>query len=323
LTDPAAATLEWQTFPVAGGTPYRYIRIWNATNWFGNLNEVRFHGTVQGADTAAPATTDNAPAMPVQQDTTVVFTATDNSSGVAATYYKVNGGIQQTGSAVTLTAEGTHTLQYWSVDKAGNIEQPHSAIVTIDKTAPVTALSSKPAAPVNDWYSSDVTLTFATADANSGAVTYFKVDGGAQQSGTAVVLSEKGTHTVEYWSVDKAGNAELGRTLALNIGPINLTPDVKFTQYGLVLNRTTGKYVGSITVTNNSGTTLSRPMQLMVNGLANGVTLDNATGTATAVPYITLPSPLPPGGSVSIPLTFTNPARAVIGYVPQLVKGNF
>ena len=34
LTTGAAATPEWQTFPVTGGVPYRYIRIWNGAAWY-------------------------------------------------------------------------------------------------------------------------------------------------------------------------------------------------------------------------------------------------------------------------------------------------
>jgi hypothetical protein len=183
LTTGAAATPEWQTFPVTGGVPYRYIRIWNATGWYGNLNEVCFHGTVHGADTTPPVTSDNAPKVPVNVDTTVSFAATDNGSGTAATYFTVNGGAQQTGNTVLLSKEGSYALSYWSVDKAGNIEQQRGATVIIDKTAPVTMVTSNPAPPANGWYSSDVSLAFAAADANPGAATWFKVDGGAPQNG--------------------------------------------------------------------------------------------------------------------------------------------
>ena len=323
MTTGAAATLEWQTFPIAGGVPYRYIRIWNGAAWYGNLNEVRFHGTVQGADTTPPVTSDNAPKVPVNVDTTVSFTATDNGSGTAATYFKANGGAQKTGNAALLSYEGSYALTYWSVDKAGNTEQPHSITVVIDKSAPVTTVTSSPAAPANGWYGSDVSLGFTAADANPGVTTWFKVDGGAQQSGSSVTLSAKGTHTVEYWSVDQAGNAEAPRTLAVNIGPIDLTASVKFTQNGATLNRTTGKYVGSVTVTNITSTTLSSPLQVMLGNLTSGVTLDNASGTSGSAPYVTLTGSLSPGASVNVPLTFSNPGRAVIGYTPSLFMGNF
>jgi hypothetical protein len=320
LTAAAVATADWQSLPVAGGVPYRYIRVINGNAWYGNLSELRFHGTVQGADTTPPVTTSNAPTAPVNQDTTVTFSATDNSSGVAATYFTVNGGAQQTGNAAVFTADGTYALQFWSVDKAGNVEQPKSATVTIDRSAPVTTVASNPAAPANGWYSSDVTLNFSGSE--TGATTYFKVDGGAQQSGSAVQLSAKGMHTVAYWSVDQAGNTEQARSVGVNIGPIDISASASFTQYGATLNRATGKYVGSVTVTNVTGSTLSTPLQVLLGGLTAGVTLDNASGVAGGAPYVTLGASLAPGASVSVPLTFTNPDRSVIGYNPALYKGN-
>lgn len=323
LTSAAASTLEWQTFPVSGGVPYRYIRIWNATAWFGNLNEVRFHGTVQGADTTAPVTIDNAPRVPVKLGTTVSFAASDAGSGVAATYYTVNGGAQLSGNAVALGAEGAYTLVYWSVDKSGNVEPPHTVTVVIDKSAPVTTVTSNQAVPSNGWYAADVQLGFQVADANAGATTYFQVDGGAQQSGASLLLSAKGMHAVAYWSVDQAGNVEQARTISVNIGPIDLSASVKLVQVGATLNRATGKYVGSVTVTNNTGATLNSPLKLKLGDLSSGVTLDNAVGVTGGAPYVSLPGSLSPGASINLPLTFSNPARAVVGYAPSLFQGNF
>ena len=47
LTPGAASTMEWQTLSVSGTVPYRYIRIYNWNNWYGNLAEMRLHGTVK------------------------------------------------------------------------------------------------------------------------------------------------------------------------------------------------------------------------------------------------------------------------------------
>ena len=85
------------------------------------MAELRLHGVVKAADVTPPVTTDDAPKGWVNQDTKVSFNAADASSGVAATYYTVDGGAQQTGSEVTLRTEGTHSLIYWSVDFAGNV----------------------------------------------------------------------------------------------------------------------------------------------------------------------------------------------------------
>ncbi|SFU90537.1 discoidin domain-containing protein [Pseudoduganella namucuonensis] len=203
LTTSAVNTQDWQTLAVSSQVPYRYIRIYNWANWFGTMKEVRFHGSVHGADVTAPVTTANAPAGWSRQDTLVTLSVTDNSS-VQATYYKVDGGAQQTGNAVTFSTEGPHTLAFWSKDWAGNVEQQRTVAVNIDKTAPVTTATPSQAAPASGWYSGDVSLALSVAaDAGSPAAsTHYTVDGGAQQTGNTVALSAKGSHTVNYWSVD-------------------------------------------------------------------------------------------------------------------------
>ncbi|NOU88413.1 carbohydrate-binding protein [Paenibacillus sp. LMG 31460] len=71
-----------------------------------------------------------------QTPVTITLNATDNFSGVADTFYRVDGGTEQKGTSVTIKEEGSHTISYWSVDKAGNVETPHTAVVQLDMTAP-------------------------------------------------------------------------------------------------------------------------------------------------------------------------------------------
>ncbi|MDQ0890284.1 pectate lyase/pectin methylesterase-like acyl-CoA thioesterase [Paenibacillus sp. V4I9] len=92
--------------------------------------------TLPPIDNTVPTTMDNAPAGWVNNDVTVTFTATDSGSGAAETYYTVDGGTQEQGTSVVITTEGKHTISYWSVDKAGNVESPHTVFVQIDKTDP-------------------------------------------------------------------------------------------------------------------------------------------------------------------------------------------
>jgi endo-1,4-beta-xylanase len=91
---------------------------------------------VKPADTTSPVTTDNAPTEWVNKDITVDLTANDNDSGVKATYYKIDNGTEQTGNSVTVSEDGVHTITYWSVDNAGNVEQAKTTTVKLDKTAP-------------------------------------------------------------------------------------------------------------------------------------------------------------------------------------------
>jgi hypothetical protein len=97
-------------------------------------------------DSAAPSTSaSGVPSGWVNHDVTVSLSASDQSpgSGVAATYYSVDGGQTQQGDSVTVAApsdhsdDGTHQVSYWSVDNAGNTEAKNTATVEIDTTQPV------------------------------------------------------------------------------------------------------------------------------------------------------------------------------------------
>ena len=76
-------------------------------------------------------------------DVEVELTATDTTSGVAETSYRLDDGSWTTYTApFTITEEGVHTLDYYSVDLAGNEEDENEAEVKIDKTAPTLEVTT-------------------------------------------------------------------------------------------------------------------------------------------------------------------------------------
>jgi hypothetical protein len=99
---------------------------------------------------------------------------------------------------------------------------------------------------------------------------------------------------------------------------VDVTAYATITRSGLTVNRFTGKYTGTVTITNASGQTLDAPLQLRLQSLTAGVTLDNATGLQNGVPYLALPSALAPGQSITLTTTFSNPSKTGIGYTPLL-----
>jgi hypothetical protein len=136
---------------------------------------------------------------------TIALSAADQAglSGVAATYYTVDGGAEQTYTgAFVLTADGTHTVTFWSVDNAGNVEQTRTLNVQIDKTAPTTGLSA------TGVYLPGTSFSWGSADQTSGVgSTVVKLDGqvvSSANSGSSVMLP--GTHTVSVTTTDVAGN---------------------------------------------------------------------------------------------------------------------
>jgi hypothetical protein len=108
------------------------------------------------------------------------------------------------------------------------------------------------------------------------------------------------------------------------LAPVDVTGSVRVARSGLTMNRFTQKYTGTVTITNTSGAVLKGPLQFTLGGLTGGVTLDNATGVKDGVPYVTLgDAELAPGQTATLTTTFSNPAKAVIAYTPQLVSAKY
>ncbi|MET0267771.1 MAG: ExeM/NucH family extracellular endonuclease [Duganella sp.] len=114
--------------------------------------------------------------------------------------------------------------------------------------------------------------------------------------------------------------------LSLNLAgaPVDVTASVRSVSSGLVLNRATGKWSGSVTVTNTGSSALSGPLQLKLSGLPAGVTLANASGSHAGAPYVSAGvASLAPGASVTIPLSFSKTGTAAISYTSTIYSGNF
>ncbi|MCU6791318.1 Ig-like domain-containing protein [Paenibacillus sp. WQ 127069] len=206
---------------------------------------------VTQVDKTAPTTTDNAPAGWVNHDVTVSLNASDSESGVAAVYYTVDGGAQQTGTTVTLTSEGVHTLSFWSVDNAGNIESQHMTIIKIDKTPPAeAALTADKTAPT----ATDVTVTISyPADAMEKV---YKVGANGTWAAylTPVVVSENGT--VYARGTDAAGN--LSNETSYVISNIDKVIPTATIAYSTTTTTTQAVYATltpnkPVTITNNGG----------------------------------------------------------------------
>jgi hypothetical protein len=107
----------------------------------------------------------------VNGDVTLTLTPSDNLSRVASTSYSVDGGPARSGTSIGLSAEGDHTVTYFSTDNAGNVEATNTAHVRIDKTAPTIRHDFTPSS-YNDgaWTNQDVKVTFTCADQGGSGV---------------------------------------------------------------------------------------------------------------------------------------------------------
>lgn len=143
-------------------------------------------------DRTAPTTGAEAPTGWNHTQVTVSLDAADGLSGVDATYYELDDGARHQGTALTIDTEGRHSLTYWSVDRAGNVEKPHTVTVLIDLTAPGLHHTVSPIPNAHGWNHGPVVVSWTCDDALSGIATCptdvpVGTDGGDQAvSGTAV-----------------------------------------------------------------------------------------------------------------------------------------
>jgi hypothetical protein len=62
---------------------------------------------------------------------TLTLTATDNLTGVAATYYTVNGGAPKLYTGPVSLGTGFYVINFWSIDRVGNVEPAHTIKIRV------------------------------------------------------------------------------------------------------------------------------------------------------------------------------------------------
>ncbi|HET7114125.1 MAG TPA: PQQ-binding-like beta-propeller repeat protein [Pyrinomonadaceae bacterium] len=220
-------TIEFWSVDVASNSETHQTRI------------VRIDSTapVTQASVAGAAGTNNWYRSSVQ----VSLSATDNVSGVANTFYSVDGGATQTyAGAFVLSTPGEHTVQYWSVDNQNNTEATKSLSIKIDTLAPVVTAAANPSTAPKRPQPVSVTISGSATDALSGVSSagFNVIDeyGVTQPSGPVTVQangsysftlslpatkngSDKNGHlyTIVVTATDQAGNsASATTTLRIN-----------------------------------------------------------------------------------------------------------
>src|SRR5437879_297861 len=181
----------------------------------------------------------------------VTLSATDDSSGVAAIHFRTDGGAWQLyAKPVAVSAEGSHSIEYYATDLAGNNESSHTATFHIDTVAPVTLAQVAGTLAGDGSYVSSVTVTLTASDATSGVQSeQYRVDGGPWRTySVPFTLGGNGTHMLDYFATDVAGSAESVRGLSIRItGDSHVLPVSTLSSSGVT--GANGWYVSPVTVT--------------------------------------------------------------------------
>ncbi|HMK92860.1 MAG TPA: hypothetical protein VK576_07660, partial [Thermoleophilia bacterium] len=187
-----------------------------AVDTLGHVEQAQ--GVAVRIDTDQPITVDNAAGAWHAVPFTLTLTASDRS-GTTTQYSIGDDQHWQPGTAAVFATSwrrgggsGPVTVYYRSTDGAGHVESLKSCVVMLDTSRPTTTDD----APATSRATA-VTVHFTVRDTWSGpGETWFQVDQGPWQTGTSVLVpapadrSNNGLHTIRYFSLDKAGNAQVG-----------------------------------------------------------------------------------------------------------------
>jgi hypothetical protein len=115
-------------------------------------------------------------------------------------------------------------------------------------------------------------------------------------------------------------------TATLNVSPLDVSGVIGIVKGGIGYNIVTGRFSQTVTLTNNSASTIPGPISLVIDNLTSNATVYGASGTTSSLappisPYVNYSGNLAPGQKVSITLQFTNPSKGYIGYTTRVLAG--
>jgi hypothetical protein len=132
---------------------------------------------------------------------TFALNPNDATSGVDKTYYTTDGTTPTALSNLYIggfSITSTTTVKWFSVDKAGNQEAVKSQLVQVDTTKPVITPTVTGTLGTNGWYTSNVTVSWAVSDPESGIAS-------SSGCGATTISSDTSGQTVTCSATNGAG----------------------------------------------------------------------------------------------------------------------
>ena len=192
-------------------------------------------------------------------------------------------------------------------------------IVGVAQTEPLTILvtpsgagTTTPGAGTDLEIQNTVTTVTATAEPGFQFSTWMGNVAAPNSAATTVVMNQPQTITAVFVPCGCAAD---------------VSAIIMVARSGYVLNPATGRYAQTVTVTNNSATTVTGPLSLVLDSLSANATLFNATGTTDTLelpagsPYLNTNVNLAAGQNTSFVLQFADPSHAAITYNTRVLAG--
>lgn len=135
--------------------------------------------------------------------------ASDFSPGSGLSVFEYNfdskGWITFPSSGTLDLSDGRHSVEIRAIDKAGHIVSTSKSF-WLDTSAPNITMDSAGASGVNDWYTTDLTITPSANDDTSGMDIFeYSLDNSSWEAYTAPLTLGDGIHSLSLWAQDEAG----------------------------------------------------------------------------------------------------------------------
>ena len=277
-------------YDIRGGT-------WTLTASAGGLASGTSSVTVI-PDTTPPVTTISVGSPKHQVGTTlyvggstgIELSATDDASGVKGTKYRIDGG-SWNAYAGTLTLasypDGSHTMGYYSSDKAGNNESERTLVVFLDKTAPLIE-TTEPSGNIIQKTRS-VTFRVVVDETGSGVASVELILDGASEGS---MTEEDGAYTKTKEMTP--GAHTWGARTGDNVDNLATTPDI-----GVVLTIDNQPPTISNVVVAPSSPSWGEPIRISATiddalSSVQGATIYYSTNGGSTWSSITMLAPMPP-----------------------------
>jgi len=144
--------------------------------------------------------------------------------------YSIGAGAWTTYSgALNMSNLGAVTVEFYSVDNAGNQESTKNVPLSIDGLAPVTTHVLAGTAGQNGWHTSAVNLTLTATDSGVGLGTvHYRIGTSTWQIYSAPVsITTEGNHTVQYYAEDVFGHTETTKSVSISIDTTSCTLSIE------------------------------------------------------------------------------------------------